>query len=150
LGDIIQLEDKMEVISLRIASTYGVGERAENVLIKFVEQAKENEKLTVWGEGNHAPDFIYVEDVINALERTIYSDAPPGIYNIGSGQHWSIEELARSVNEVFDNRGNLTFDKNRTETEYQYYMDCSRAATALGWTPSYSLLEGLNEMADRY
>lgn len=150
LGGIAERNYGLDVVSLRIASTYGVGERSQNVLMKFVDLARDNETLTVWGSGSHAPDFIYVEDVVEAFERSIASDVPAGIYNIGSGRHWPIADLARTINTVFGNRGNLVFDESKIENEWQYHMDCSKTAANLGWEPEYSLTDGLRAMREEY
>jgi UDP-glucose 4-epimerase len=150
LADIVQGSRDLEVASLRIGSTYGVGERTLGVLMTFVERAREGRTLTVWGRGEHAPDFVYVEDVVDAVEAAVAPAAPSGVFNVGSGRSWPIAEVARTVNRVFGNDGNLEFDPEKADDGRAYHMDCSRAAAELDWEPSYALEDGLRDMRERY
>jgi UDP-glucose 4-epimerase len=150
LGDIVQDSRDLDIVSLRIGSTYGIGERTLGVLMTFVERAREGRTLTVWGRGEHAPDFVYVEDVIDAVQAAILPAAPSGVFNVGSGRSWLIAEVARTVNRVFGNEGNLEFAPEKADDERAYHMDCSKAAAELDWEPSYTLEDGLRDMRERY
>lgn len=149
MADIQNHNQPIEIVSLRIASVYGHGERSLGVFMKFVEQAKNNQILTVHGQGRNARDFIYVRDVASAVESAITSEAC-GVFNIGSGRPHTISEIAKEINEVFDNGGNLRYNNSINQEVQQYHMDCSKAREELGWVPEYSLNEALKEMRGLY
>ena len=113
-------------------------------LIRKIHEAKINEQseVDVWGTGAAMRDFVYVDDVADAviylMER--YSDAEP--VNIGSGAAVSIKELAQTIAKVVGYDGALTFDTTKPEGKPLRQCDISKIRE-MGWEPKVSLETGL-------
>jgi len=134
-------------ISLRLGQVFGAEPDGRGAIARFIQQARNNSMLTVYGEGVAVRDFIYIKDVLTAFENALISNVPSGAYNIGSGCGYSIKELATSVSEVFlggeDTIQHITASK---EDLSRYVMDCSKAMKFLKWKPQWSLQAALQDI----
>ncbi len=113
------------------------------LLRRFHEAGKRNEKtVQIWGSGSPLREFIYVEDLADAvlflMER--YNGADP--VNVGSGQEISIRELAFLVKDVTGYAGEVVFDSSRPDGSPRKALDTSRMRQ-LGWEAKTLLEEGL-------
>ena len=96
---------KLRIISLRFFNVYGFGEfskgRMASLPYKFFYKLKNGEPLLLFGKSNgcdageHTRDFIYVEDILNVIEKSINRKIN-GIYNLGTGKNRSFNDLALS------------------------------------------------------
>jgi len=71
-----------------------------------------------------------------------------GTFNIGSGRQYSLEAIARTVNEVFNNSGNLEIDLTKPEGSRSWCLDSSLALEKLGWKANWALKPALEDMRD--
>lgn len=139
--------NNVSVAHMRLAQCYGCGEKETPLLMRFIAQARRKETLNVTNGGTFFLDEIYVKDTADALCHLV--DSPlSGAFNIGSNQGYSVVEIAKTVNYVFDNNDNVIVQPslNTSSTELLRHMDTTRANTDLGWAPRYSLEEGLRDM----
>jgi len=138
----------MRSIILRLSTLFGRNDTFEENFVTsvFIRRAVHKQPLQVWGEGKGGRDLLYLKDALAALEKALASDATAGIFNIGAGQPYSFLEIAETVNEVFDNSGNLMFDSYRKEDTVIRWMDCSHAESKLKWRRMWSLKTGLLDM----
>lgn len=90
-------------IILRIGSPYGTGEPRKKVVPNLIEKAMEGSRLDIFHGGLPKYNFTFVEDVALSTAAAMKS-GPSGIYNIASGEHKSLKELAETVVEVFEDR----------------------------------------------
>ncbi|MBI4184557.1 MAG: GDP-L-fucose synthase [Proteobacteria bacterium] len=102
------------------------------------------EAVSVWGTGRPRREFLYVDDLADALVflMTRYSSAE--IINVGTGLDLSIREVAGLVAEVVGFKGGLRFDPTKPDGTPRKLLDVARLS-ALGWTASTGLKEGLAE-----
>jgi len=98
--------------------------------------------IEIWGTGTPLREFLYVEDAADGLVHLLknYSDAAH--INIGAGLEISIADLARLVCEVVGFEGNLNLSPDKPDGTPRKLLDCQRM-TALGWSPSTGLRDGL-------
>lgn len=127
LANFFSLQTQLNITNLRLARLFGPGERESTVFMKYVSLAKEKKPLPVWGRGQTRVDYIYINDVVSAIDKAIQPGAPFGTFNIGSGRSYSVVEIAEAINEVFDNSGNIEFDGGKKERGVNVYMDNSKA-----------------------
>lgn len=113
-------------------------------LIKKMYDAKEMKKKTceIWGSGNPKREFLYVDDLADALFFILkkYKDNEP--INIGSGFEITIKELAFLIREIIGFKGELFFNKNYPDGVYRKFLDSTKIKN-LGWKPKVSIEEGL-------
>lgn len=134
-------------ISLRLAQVFGPGDKHRGAVGRFIQQAADDGKLTVFGQGSAFRDFIYIKDVVSAFETAILSDVPSGVYNIGSHQGYSIKDIASAVCEAYlDGNESIKYTPVQNEDQTRYVMDCTKARKHLKWQPGWSLKEALLDM----
>ncbi len=138
----------MNIKCLRVAQVVGYGERTGFMLMNFIKQAFNKEILNVYGEGAGKREYIYVKDVADAILHALSREKTLGIFNIGTGVNTSHYELAKIINLVFNNEGNLEFVKNIREDKTIFLMDGQKTKEELGWTSKWTLEEGLKDIRD--
>lgn len=113
-------------------------------LIRRMHEAKLSGAATVdiWGTGTPRREFIYVDDLADALVFVLrnYHDAAP--INVGVGTTTSIRELAELLREVVGYGGELRYDTSRPDGRPLNALDSS-ALQALGWVPAWDLKTAL-------
>jgi UDP-glucose 4-epimerase len=148
LGNLFSLKSEVKVTTLRLARLFGFGEREGLVFSNYIDLASRKKTLNIWGKGITGIDYIYVKDVVSAISKALFENAPFGIYNIGSGNCYPVVQIAESINKVFGNEGNISFDSEKVEGGFEIYMDCTKAKEILGWEPKWELINALNDIKD--
>lgn len=136
----------MNIKSLRVAQVIGYGERPGYMLMTFINQAYLKQTLNIFGKGAGRREYIYVKDVVDAIICALKKPNKKGIYNIGTGKNISHLELAKMINEVFNNEGNYRFVNTIKEDTSVLLMDNNRASLDLGWLARWSIKEGLRDI----
>jgi GDP-L-fucose synthase len=104
--------------------------------------------VKVWGSGQAKREFLFVDDLAEALHFLLQKYEGPGTINIGTGVDLSILELAQLVQQVVEYPGQIELDPSKPDGTPRKVLDTSRI-TALGWNPQVSLKHGL-EIAYRW
>ncbi|MEO7478183.1 MAG: GDP-L-fucose synthase [Lysobacteraceae bacterium] len=140
-----------DAIAAMPTNLYGVGDNfdAENshvvpALIRKIHEAKVrgDAEVVIWGTGRPLREFLYVDDLADALLLLMHQYDGDGIVNIGSGEEVSIAELARAIAEAIGYRGELFFDASKPDGTPRKLLDSSRIA-AMGWRARTQLRAGL-------
>lgn len=135
----------ISVITLRLAAVYGYGERGTPVLMKFINQAIAGETLRVLGNPTYPIDQLYIKDAVSAFLAALKFAEAAGTFNIGGGCSWRLEEIARTVNAVFDNSENIEIADKPYLALPVAHMNITKAETELRWTPRFDLRAGLQD-----
>ena len=134
----------MPVVSLRFFNVYGPRARTTGaygaVLGVFLAQKLAGKPFTVVGDGTQTRDFTFVTDVVEALIAAAQSSVSGRVFNVGSGQTRSVNELVRFLG------GPVTFVPKRPGEPDCTFADISRIGAALGWRPRVSFEEGVDTM----
>src|SRR5690606_28552411 len=113
-------------------------------LIRRFAEAKESRvsEVMVWGTGRPLREFLYVDDLADALVFLMrsYSDEKP--VNVGSGEEYAISDLVRMIARVVGFGGDIRFDSTMPDGTPRKALDSSRLRD-LGWRPTTTLEEGL-------
>lgn len=147
-----------DAISLMPTNLYGPGDNFDlqtshvlPALIRKFHEAKQRGDATVpiWGTGNPRREFLYVDDLANAVVFLAenYSDAE--MVNIGVGEDIRIGDLAELVAEVVGFEGSLEYDTSKPDGTPRKLMDVSRL-NKLGWKARWSLRDGIAATYDWY
>jgi GDP-L-fucose synthase len=120
-------------------------------LIRKFVQAKVNgeTKVEVWGTGNARREFLFSEDLAEAIVFTLRNYTEGGPLNIGSGSDLTIRELALLIAELTGFQGEITFNPKFPDGTPRKLLDISKV-TNLGWKARVSLREGLIKTIDWY
>ena len=144
-----------DAVILRFQNVYGPGQSLLNpytgVLSIFSTHILKGNSLNIFEDGEIYRDFVFVDDVVNALVCCIDSEIPHGeIINIGSGESNSILEIAKFLNQSYDKpQDNLYISGDFREGDIRYACaDISKAEALLGWKPEKTIQQGLTEFVD--
>jgi GDP-L-fucose synthase len=120
-------------------------------LIRKAHEAKINNQpaFTVWGSGSPRREFLYVDDLADALAFLLENYNSPEVINVGCGNDVTIRELAEIVSEVVGFKGELIFDPTKPDGTPRKLLDTSRLEK-LGWTPRVSLRDGIEQTYQWY
>ncbi|MFU8771901.1 MAG: UDP-glucuronic acid decarboxylase family protein [Anaerolineales bacterium] len=133
---------------VRIFNTYGPRMHIDDgrVVPNFLQQALQNEPLTVYGDGSQTRSFCYVDDLIDGIYRLLLSDEHQPV-NIGNPVETTILEFAHTINDLTGNQAGVVFKpKQRGSGDPQRRQpDISRALEVLSWQPEVSLDDGLTK-----
>ncbi len=139
----------LATISLRISSVYGFGQEPYCVLPIFVGKAIRSEDVEVWGSGARTQDFIYVEDVVNALIKVAFTETS-GVFNVGSGEETSMISLAMTIRDIFNPDIKIINKPVEEGDTSRFFLDVSKAVGEWGFQMKYSLISGLEEYKRRW
>lgn len=118
-------------------------------MMRRIHEAKINnsESVTIWGTGNPRREFLYIDDLAEALLLLMNIYEGSEIINIGSGTDLTIKDLAYSIADVVGYDGKLVFDITKPDGTPQKLLDISKLKS-LGWEPKIKFLDGLRKSYD--
>ena len=117
---------------------------------KFHEAKVENkDSVTIWGTGKPLREFMYVEDLANAIVFMMENIEAKDLYekgithlNVGSGKDIAISDLAKLISEITDFNGKIEYDSTKPDGTPRKLMDVTRI-NSLGWKYKTELKEGI-------
>ncbi len=98
--------------------------------------------FNVWGDGTPLREFLYVDDLSNAIKFVIENDINEDLLNIGFGEEISIKELALKIKKIINFTGDIEFDKTKPNGNPRKLLDTTLIRN-YGWQPKFSLDKGL-------
>jgi UDP-glucuronate decarboxylase len=139
-------QHKLRIKVVRIFNTYGPRMQPNDcrVVSNFVMQALRGEDITIYGDGQQTRSFCYVDDLIEAMIRTM--DTPDdftGPINIGNPQEFTMRELAHEVIRLTGSKSRLVHRPLPADDPKQRRPDIKLAQTMLKWNPTVALAQGL-------
>jgi GDP-L-fucose synthase len=118
------------------------------LLVRFLKAVEEGAKeVEVWGTGKVERDFLYVEDLVEAIIFLVEREDAVGLYNISSGGQHAIAEVAETIAKVSGFQGRLTYNTAYPDGQSTRIMSTERM-DALGWKARFSLEEGLRRTVE--
>jgi len=112
------------------------------VIAIFSQAMLEGRQPRLFGDGEQTRDFIYVDDVVEANICAI-SQGEGSAFNVGTGEGVSINSVFALLQEITGYRWPPEHSPARAGDVYQIYLDNTKAAQGLGWSPQATLEEGL-------
>jgi len=114
------------------------------MLRKFHEAKLNNTHVKLWGSGTPMREFLFVDDMAEAVVYALENELPEYLYNVGSGKDITIKELAEIIQQVTGHQGGIIWDTEKPDGTPRKLMDVSKMA-ALGWEYSTELKEGIEK-----
>jgi GDP-L-fucose synthase len=155
LAQAYRREYGMDVVSVMPTNLYGPNDEYDlqnshvaAALLRRIHQARVAGagQVPIWGTGTPRREFLHVDDLAQACIFLMKTWSDPDPINIGSGQEVTVFELAQLIAEIVGWTGQFVFDRSKPDGTPRKLLDVGRL-TALGWTASIPLREGL---ADAY
>ena len=114
------------------------------MLRKFHEAKNNNSDVTLWGSGKPMREFLFVDDMAEAVVYALENKLPEYLYNVGSGLDITIKELAETIQKVTGHQGEIIWDSEKPDGTPRKLMDVSKMKD-LGWSYSTELEEGIEK-----
>jgi len=115
------------------------------MLRKFHEAKNNNNApVTLWGSGTPMREFLFVDDLAEAVVFALENKLPEYLYNVGTGLDLTIKELAETIQNVVGHTGELVWDSAKPDGTPRKLMDISKMH-ALGWKHKIELQEGIQK-----
>lgn len=150
---------EMNMAGMRFFSVYreptgrGTSVRtASNIITKLAEDIANERAPVVFGDGTHRRDFIHVDDVVRGLELAADHELT-GVFNLGTGQSHTINEIIRMLKATFDSEIQPTFTENPIPDHMfidRLVADVTKMRNETGWSPRIGISEGIERIRMAY
>ena len=142
---------KMPIIITRGNNVYGPNQYPEKLIPRFIKLLKEDQKVTIQGDGTNVRGFLHVNDVCSALKCVLEKGLVGEIYNIGSDDHheYTVKEIAHKLIKEIKNTENydnwISYVEDRPFNDKRYYISNDKLKQ-LGWEIKTDFDQGLQEL----
>jgi nucleoside-diphosphate-sugar epimerase len=137
---------RVRITVFRPFNIYGPGQPDVFLVPTIVNQLKSREEVRV-RDLEPRRDYVYVLDVVEAIVRAVACDRGFRVFNLGSGVSHSVADLIRLMQEIWGTDLPVRSDGVRRKDEVMDTVaDITRAKQQLGWTPRFSLRQGLDHL----
>jgi len=146
----------LRTTTLRFSNVYGPYSLHKNsVVAKFIRDGFSRGEVTIYGDGHQTRDFIYVDDICQAIDLILNKPVHPqgsplspseiwgNPLHIGTGQETSILELAELVRRLFPQEIRIDFVSGKREEIRRNYSDITQAKVLIGFSPQIPLRDGV-------
>lgn len=141
------------------SNNYGPNHFPEKLIPLFISNILENKPLPVYGKGENVRDWLWVKDHAAAIDAIFHRGRVGETYNIGGKNEWKNIDLVKLLCKIMDKKLGKAFGTSETLIQYvtdrpghdlRYAIDPTKLETELGWQPSVTFEEGLEETVDWY
>lgn len=142
----------VETVSLRFSNVYGpLSTKKSSVVAKFIKRIMEGKDLEIYGDGNQTRDFIYIDDLINALRLAASVGEIGGeTFQIAAARETTVAEITQEIIKTFSEFGysdeiNVNFTEQRLGDVKRNFSDTTKAREVLHWELETDQNQGLRK-----
>ncbi len=142
---------KIRFIALRFFTVYGPAQRPDLAIHKFFDCIHQKKPISVFGDGNTARDYTYIDDVVQAIIAAIHYDASDfEVINIGNHRTVTLTNLIRNIEQICGSRAILRHYPEQPGDVPLTYADIGKASRLLTYQPATDLSLGLSNFYNWY
>lgn len=144
----------IETVALRFGNVYGPGSgHKSSVVAKFIKQSLNGETLEIYGDGKQTRDFVYIDDLIQAIGLAATQSSVGGdVFQIATAKETTIGELVETLLPILSEAGvegvNVHHTAQRLGDVKRNYSDTTKAQQKLGWHVQTTLATGIKQTVD--
>jgi len=129
----------------RLANPFGERQRpgAQGAIAAFMHKVAKRSPIEIWGDGSVVRDYIYIHDVVDALIRGAEYEGASRIFNVGSGEGRSLNEIVEVLRLVTGRPVECVYKESRPLDVPKSVLDVSLVKQELGWNPEIGFSNGL-------
>ena len=139
----------LDTVITRCTNNYGMYQFPEKLIPKAIIRAKMDMKIPIYGTGKNVRDWIYVKDHCKAINLVLEKGETGEVYNVSSGEERTNLEVVEDILRIMGKSDLIEFVEDRPGHDIRYSLDSTKIRE-LGWRPTYSFKDGLNETIDWY
>jgi dTDP-glucose 4,6-dehydratase len=149
----------LPVVISNCSNNYGSFQFPEKLIPLFINNILLNKPLPVYGKGENIRDWLWVVDHAHAIDLIYHQGRTGETYNIGGHNEWSNIDLIRLLCRIMDTKLGravgaseklVTYVTDRAGHDLRYAIDSSKLQRELGWVPSITFEEGLEQTVEWY
>lgn len=139
----------VNTVCLRFGNVYGPRSKNKaSVVAKFIKQALNGETCAIYGDGSQTRDFIYIHDLVRAIESAILASVGGETFQIATGRECTVSEVAELIKQTLMENGKgveITHEVKRLGDVMRNYSDTSKAKKILGWCSETDINTGISQ-----
>lgn len=144
----------VDTICLRFGNVYGPrSKKKSSVVAKFIRQALAGEECTIYGDGNQTRDFIYIDDLVQAVILSIESNIGGETFQIATGSEHSVLEIVTIIKKALVKKNiqmRISHDSPRLGDVKRNFSDTTKARTILAWHAQMSIESGIDRTIEYF
>jgi UDP-glucose 4-epimerase len=136
---------------LRVANPFGpfqLPAKNQGLIAMLLSRAISGQSTQIWGDGSVVRDYVFVDDVVDALQAAAVDTSAERIFNIGSGQGRSVRDVIAAVEAALGAPVPIECRPGRPIDVPVSILSIERASDILGWTPKTEFAEGLRQTVE--
>ena len=142
----------MDYVSMMPTNLYGYNDNFDltsshvlpAMIRKFHEAKKNDNTVTLWGSGKPMREFLFVNDLAEAVIYALENKLTDYLYNVGSGKDITISELAETIQKVVGHKGKIVWDSSKPDGTPRKLLDVSKIKE-IGWEYKTDLQQGIEK-----
>lgn len=141
----------LEYVIVRPSNPYGSRQNPHGIqgaIPVFLGKVARNEPIEIWGDGEVIRDYLYIDDLIDAICRAAVTSSTERIFNVGSGEGVSLNRIVSIIREVSGREVPVNYTPARSFDVPAICLDISRARHHLAWDPVMPLGDGIRRTWD--
>lgn len=143
-----------QITILRPSNIYGIGQDIKKplgLISHLIYNVFNNKEINIWGDGNSKKDYLYLDDLVDAILLVIREQHKNNfIYNISYGKSYSINQIIGQIKEITDFDINVVYGKEKKFDVQNISIDSFLFKNDYNWKPKFSLKEGINQIVKYY
>ena len=150
---------KLPFVVSNCSNNYGSHQFPEKLIPLMINNLRHGKPLPVYGKGENVRDWLWVEDHARAIDVVFHAGVNGETYNIGGHNEWMNIDLVHVLCSIMDRKlarsagesaKQITYVTDRAGHDLRYAIDASKIEQQLGWRPSITFEQGLEQTVDWY
>tara|TARA_X000000950_G_scaffold91466_2_gene115146 strand:+ start:1149 stop:2102 length:954 start_codon:yes stop_codon:yes gene_type:complete len=149
----IRKQFNKDYVSLMPTNVYGYNDNFDlkschvlPAMIRKFHEAKVNHHsaVTLWGSGTPMREFLFVDDLAEAVVYALENKLSEHLYNVGSEKDITIKKLAETIQKIVGHQGDIVWDHSKPDGTHRKILDSSKIKS-IGWAHSTELVNGIKK-----
>lgn len=143
---------KADIVNLRFFTVYGPRQRPDLAINKFIQKISNNEPLVLFGTGDTARDYTYIDDTAAGILAAIrYCMANEGVYqtvNLGNSSPVALTDLVNTIYAIMNREKQLIYEPMQPGDVDITFADIAKAGSLFNYHPQTDIKTGLKKYID--
>lgn len=138
----------LKYVALRVANPYGPYQNAlknQGAISAFLNQILQGNPVNIWGDGSCMRDYIYIDDLVEALIASISYNGNQRVFNIGSGTGHSLNQIVETISNCLNQKVDVNYLEARAVDIPKSVLNIDLANKELKWQPTHGLELGIKK-----
>jgi UDP-glucose 4-epimerase len=136
---------KIEIIILRPFNIFGNLQKDNSLISNIIKSIKNNSHITIINKNNKR-DYLFIDDLIDAIIKLIDYKCKFEIFNIGSGKSYSFENIVQLFEKENKKKIKRKYKISKKNSIPKIQADISKIKKEIKWSPKYTLVEGIKKI----